>query len=109
MPRSQLETDLCFLGVLVMENRLKPDSASVIKYLDAVGIRQVMITGDNLSTAVSVAQKCSLINEEAKIVQVKISDLSCKKAIPSVEFKLLSSTSNNDDVLLQKVNITFLA
>ncbi|XP_063718354.1 polyamine-transporting ATPase 13A2-like isoform X2 [Symsagittifera roscoffensis] len=106
MPRSQLETDLCFLGVLVMENRLKPDSASVIKYLDAVGIRQVMITGDNLSTAVSVAQKCSLINEEAKIVQVKISDLSCKKAIPSVEFKLLSSTSNNDDVLWQKSDDT---
>ena len=43
--RSEIESDLNFLGVLVLENKLKQDSAGVIQHLDSVGIRQVMITG----------------------------------------------------------------
>ena len=45
MSRSQLESGLTFLGILVLENRVKPDSGDVIKMLNTVNMRQVMITG----------------------------------------------------------------
>lgn len=43
--RDMLERDLTFLGLLVMENRLKPQSAAVIAQLKNANIRTVMVTG----------------------------------------------------------------
>ena len=43
--RDQLERDLIFLGLLIMENRLKPQSSAVIRQLKNANIRTVMVTG----------------------------------------------------------------
>ncbi|VDP92531.1 unnamed protein product [Echinostoma caproni] len=43
--RERVEQDLLFLGLLVMENRLKPESAEVIQVLRNANIRPVMVTG----------------------------------------------------------------
>jgi cation-transporting P-type ATPase 13A2 len=43
--RKDLESDLTFLGFLIMQNRLKDDTADVIKMLVAAEFRTVMITG----------------------------------------------------------------
>ena len=40
-----MESDLCFLGLLVFENRLKPESSKVISRLENAKIRNLMITG----------------------------------------------------------------
>lgn len=40
-----MECDLKFLGLLVMKNTLKPQSAPIIKILQAANIRSVMVTG----------------------------------------------------------------
>ncbi|VDN19159.1 unnamed protein product [Dibothriocephalus latus] len=45
MDRSQVERQLHFLGLLVMENRLKPESTPVINVLRDALIRPVMVTG----------------------------------------------------------------
>ncbi|KAJ1548265.1 hypothetical protein HK405_003856, partial [Cladochytrium tenue] len=62
MRRAEVETDLIFLGFLVFENKLKPETAPVVKQLHEANIRQVMCTGDNVLTAVSVSRKCGLIS-----------------------------------------------
>ena len=56
MKRDQAEKDLNFLGFLIMQNTLKPQTTPVIRELLAADIRTVMVTGDNLLTAVSVAR-----------------------------------------------------
>ena len=56
MKRDQVEKDLTFLGFLIMQNTLKTATAPVIKELLAADIRTVMVTGDNLLTAISVAR-----------------------------------------------------
>ena len=40
-----MECDLQFLGLLVMKNTLKVESAPTIKRLQAANIRSVMVTG----------------------------------------------------------------
>ncbi|KAA0192532.1 Cation-transporting ATPase [Fasciolopsis buskii] len=68
--RERVEQDLLFLGLLVMENRLKPESAPVIRVLRNANIRPVMVTGDNMLTALSVARDCEMIDELDRIVIV---------------------------------------
>jgi cation-transporting ATPase 13A3/4/5 len=53
--RETVESDLEFIGFLIMENKLKPETAAVIKTLQEAEVRTVMATGDNILTAMSVA------------------------------------------------------
>ena len=43
--RDALESDLIFLGILIWQNRLKPESQPVIKELQKSNIRTTMVTG----------------------------------------------------------------
>jgi P-type E1-E2 ATPase len=53
--RDKIESDLEFLGLAFFENPLKSDSKSVIDELYRVHIQPVMITGDNILTAVDIS------------------------------------------------------
>ena len=44
-----MECDLTFLGLLVMENRLKPETSPVIHQLSEANIRTIMVTGPSAS------------------------------------------------------------
>lgn len=69
--REKLENNLEFLGLIVMENRLKPETCSVISRLKAANIRTIMCTGDNILTALSVARDCDMINEEDRVIIIE--------------------------------------
>ncbi|KAE9552932.1 hypothetical protein FO519_003846, partial [Halicephalobus sp. NKZ332] len=59
--REIVETNLTMLGLVVMENRVKKQTLGVINQLNRAHIRTVMVTGDNLLTAMSVARECGII------------------------------------------------
>ncbi|KAI5285610.1 hypothetical protein KEM54_000434 [Ascosphaera aggregata] len=63
--RPEMECDLEFLGFIVFENKLKPITADVIRELNEAKIRNVMCTGDNILTAISVAKECGMIDPSA--------------------------------------------
>ncbi|KAI4226149.1 MAG: hypothetical protein L6R36_003391 [Xanthoria steineri] len=65
MERQTAECDLDLIGFIVFENKLKAASTETIEILEKAGIRQVMCTGDNILTAISVARECSLIDRTA--------------------------------------------
>lgn len=71
MEREKLEENLEFLGLIVMENRLKPETCAVINKLKAANIRTIMCTGDNILTALSVARDCDMINEEDRVIIIE--------------------------------------
>jgi cation-transporting ATPase 13A3/4/5 len=62
MAREKVEKDLTFLGLLVMENKLKDATKGTIKTLNECHIRTIMATGDNNLTAISVARECNILN-----------------------------------------------
>ncbi|KAJ9203835.1 hypothetical protein DTO164E3_2189 [Paecilomyces variotii] len=66
MSRSDAESGLEFLGFIVFENKLKSNTAAVISELKQANIRNVMCTGDNILTAVSVARECRLIDPDTR-------------------------------------------
>ncbi len=52
--RVEVEKDMNFLGLLVMKNQVKPESAEVIRTLKLAQLRAVMVTG------MSKTKKCNL-------------------------------------------------
>ncbi|KKA21856.1 Calcium-transporting ATPase [Rasamsonia emersonii CBS 393.64] len=65
MSREEAESNLEFLGFIIFENKLKQTTTHVIDELKRAGIRNVMCTGDNILTAISVARECGLIDPYA--------------------------------------------
>ncbi|WEW56295.1 hypothetical protein PRK78_001738 [Emydomyces testavorans] len=63
MSRSEAECGLTFIGFVVFENKLKPSTTDAIKELQSAGIRNVMCTGDNILTAISVARESGFIGD----------------------------------------------
>ncbi|XP_033763289.1 probable cation-transporting ATPase 13A3 [Pecten maximus] len=91
--REQVEKNLTFLGLLVMENRLKPETTPVIQDLKEANIRTVMVTGDNMLTALSVARECKMVDQHEKVILVQAYPPQ-GKADPSIEFINTDSTSD---------------
>ena len=56
----------------MMQNTLKPETAGVIRELRRAELKVVMITGDNLLTAVSVARDCGIVDAEDRVVMVEV-------------------------------------
>ncbi|NXI86770.1 AT132 ATPase, partial [Rhipidura dahli] len=73
VPRDAVESGLSFLGLLVMRNVLKPQSAPVIRLLRSANIRPVMVTGDNMLTAMNVARGCRMLEPRDGVVFVTAS------------------------------------
>ncbi|RMX43708.1 hypothetical protein pdam_00006345 [Pocillopora damicornis] len=68
--RDRIESNLQFLGLLILQNAVKPQSYPVIRTLQNADIRTVMVTGDNMLTAVSVARDCGMIAPTHQVVEL---------------------------------------
>lgn len=63
-----------YLGFLILQNRVKPESSGVITELRNANIRTAMVTGDNILTAISVSTECGIISPHDRILIPEISD-----------------------------------
>ncbi|KAI5749947.1 hypothetical protein M8J76_011676 [Diaphorina citri] len=70
LSREEVESSLTFLGLVILENRLKPESTGVLATLKKANIRTIMVTGDNMLTAVSVARDCEMVPTGQKVITV---------------------------------------
>ncbi|XP_064408963.1 polyamine-transporting ATPase 13A3 isoform X2 [Latimeria chalumnae] len=66
--RDVIECNMDFLGLIMLQNKLKPETVPVLGELRQAAIRSVMVTGDNMLTAVSVARECSMIPPQGKVI-----------------------------------------
>ena len=60
---AELETDLCFLGLVGMIDPVRPEVKDAINQCRSAGIRPIMITGDHKDTAVAIAKELGIIGE----------------------------------------------
>jgi cation-transporting ATPase 13A2 len=65
--REKVESDVTFLGLLIMQNKLKPISSEIISQLQAANVRSIMATGDNGLTAIAVARDCKIVDPMHKV------------------------------------------
>ena len=66
LPRDKIESDLQFIRLITFKNNLKPTSIEVIEQLKTANLKSIMVTGDNLETAVSVSQEVGIIDSNHK-------------------------------------------
>ncbi|XP_040284285.1 probable cation-transporting ATPase 13A4 isoform X2 [Bufo bufo] len=71
LEREHVESDLIFLGFLIMENKLKPETKPVLEELIEAKIRTVMITGDNLLTACTVGKASGMIPLGSNLIVIE--------------------------------------
>ncbi|XP_006898602.1 PREDICTED: probable cation-transporting ATPase 13A4 [Elephantulus edwardii] len=88
LTREKVETDLIFLGLLILENRLKEETKPVLEELISARIRTVMITGDNLQTAITVARKSGMVSENQRVILLEANEASGSSSA-SVSWKLV--------------------
>ncbi len=65
--RDTVESNMIFLGLLIVQNKLKQNTTNSIEKLANANLRMVMATGDNLLTAISVAKECNLIDPSSSV------------------------------------------
>ncbi|XP_025196662.1 probable cation-transporting ATPase 13A3 isoform X1 [Melanaphis sacchari] len=95
-----IQCDLNFLGFLVMQNKLKPQSSNVIQQLRTANIKCVMVTGDNLYTGISVARECSMIPSN---INIAVLTATPSTEINKAEIKLEPTLGHSFDIQDEKV------
>ncbi|XP_051280673.1 cation-transporting ATPase 13A2 isoform X3 [Dicentrarchus labrax] len=85
--RGEVEKDMQFLGLMMMKNLVKPESAKVINVLRLANLRSVMVTGDNILTAVNVAKSCGMVGSDEKVIFVNATPHTAQ-SMPTLRFTL---------------------
>lgn len=109
--REDLEKDLTFLGLIVMKNMLKAGTTETIKSLHRANIRTLMATGDNILTALSVAQECHMIEQNEKIIIIEIDEKI--EGLPKLIWKYApthqnetNNEINSKEIISESVNVS---
>eukprot|EP00794_Sanderia_malayensis_P015960 gene15960-17566_t len=89
MVRGDVENHLTFRGFLILKNMVKKETKPMIDRLVTSSIRVVMVTGDNMLTAASVARECHMVRPSCKVIEVSATPSEIPGGIPSVEYKLI--------------------
>ncbi|XP_057696418.1 polyamine-transporting ATPase 13A3 isoform X3 [Corythoichthys intestinalis] len=66
--RDNIEINMELLGLIIMQNKLKKETPAVLQDLHRANIRTVMVTGDNMLTAISVARDCGMILPQDTVI-----------------------------------------
>ncbi|XP_032388414.1 probable cation-transporting ATPase 13A3 isoform X4 [Etheostoma spectabile] len=84
LSRDLIETNMEFLGLIIMQNKIKEETAGVLRELRQANIRTLMVTGDNMLTAISVARECGMVRANERVI--------IAEAAPPKDFHLASIT-----------------
>lgn len=76
LPGQQHDFDFAFLGLIALEDPVRPDVPQAIAECQAAGIRVVMMTGDHPATAVSIARQAGLSTAAPVITGAELAAMS---------------------------------
>lgn len=96
--REDVEKDMHFLGLLMMKNLVKAESPRVINMLNLASLRTIMVTGDNILTAVNVAKNCGMIGSDEKVIFVRASPHT-GQSCPTLRFTLGDEADATQDTI----------
>ena len=70
--REQVEKNMLFLGLLIVQNKLKEKTKDSLAKYDAADLRMLMATGDNILTAICVSKECNLVRHNKEMISCEI-------------------------------------
>ena len=72
IPREIVEKNMLFLGLLIVQNKLKEKTKDSLAKYDEADLRMLMATGDNILTAICVSKDCNLISQNQEMISCEI-------------------------------------
>ena len=72
LKREEIEWDLTFIGLLIMENKIKPETLPSIQKLQEANVMTIMATGDNGLTGISVGRNCGMISNKKSVFYAEL-------------------------------------
>ena len=73
--REVVERNMLFLGLLIVQNKLKEKTKESLEKYDNADLRMIMATGDNILTAICVSKECNLIKKNTDMVSCEIENV----------------------------------
>jgi len=67
--KKEMEEGLTFLGLMAFSDPVRTESYETLKAAAKAGIRVIMLTGDNIKTAIAIGREVGLIDGEGKAVE----------------------------------------
>ncbi|GAB66659.1 adenylate and guanylate cyclase catalytic domain containing protein [Plasmodium cynomolgi strain B] len=74
-----VETELTYLGITGIKDRLQKKVSKTIEILGQSGIRIWMLTGDNVEYSLHISFLCKFLNSHTKIFHAMLENTNCKK------------------------------
>ena len=93
--RNKLETKMIFLGLIIVQNKLKPATIPTLSVLSECRLKILMATGDNILTAIAVSKESGLIQGDTKIFACSISNNLMGKE--TLQWEAITDTEPNKD------------
>lgn len=59
--------DMTFIGLACLQDPPRKDVTSTIKKIRGAGVKVIMVTGDQETTALSIARQCNITSEEPTV------------------------------------------
>jgi len=73
--REAVEKKMLFLGLLIVQNKLKEKTKESLEKYDNADLRMIMATGDNILTAICVSKECNLIKQNKEMISCEIDNV----------------------------------
>ena len=104
MGRKYAENDIIFLGLLIIHNKLKDATSSVLQILTESNLRIKMATGDNILTAISVGKKSNIIPSNSIVYSCYLeeNENSNEKKLKWKTIENYKNDNENIDILTQQ-------
>lgn len=81
----ELEKDMVFVGLTGMIDPVRPEAKEAVWECRQAGIRPIMITGDQLDTAVAIAKELEIIeSEDEAILGARLDDMTDEELIANI-------------------------
>lgn len=80
------ENNLTYLGIMAMQDPLRPEVKNAIALAKKAGIRTIMITGDHKETALNLAIEAGITDSESKVLtEVEVENLSMRELTDKIK------------------------
>lgn len=104
--KSKTLNNLILIGFLFIKDEIRKESIEGVKQITKAGIKTVMITGDNIDTATSIATEVGILTSKDDIVLTseeieKLPDETLKKILPNL--KVVARAMPQDKSRLVKI------
>ncbi|KAJ1569909.1 hypothetical protein HK096_010447 [Nowakowskiella sp. JEL0078] len=95
-------SDLIFLGVVGIQDPLRPEVPEAVSMCQRAGITVRMVTGDNLTTARAIARGCGILRKDGIVMEGpqfrQLSEEEMDEILPNLQ--VLARSSPNDKQIL---------